>query len=211
MESRHDAMDSDGSFMEWKQSSRYNCWNRTPQGPSVAQKRKNPDELDVSNRTFSVKRRRIDGQNEIEIESEMDENVEEQKVDDSTNPQIERVDEIAEAVETTKEAEINGEECLVSTQTADVKFNATPGNVPLLHLMFLLHVNIFVFSSVKRRSSRRLARSPPLDDAQADDADGNQQSKSDSLQSTIKEVETNLTAQTDTVDIDITPSKVQHA
>lgn len=127
LESRHDAMDSDGSFMEWKQSSRYN-WNHAPHTPSVAEKRKIPDELDARNRTFSVKRRRIDEQNEFEMRTEIDQNVEVQKVDASTVPQIEQDDEIAEVVETSKEAEINDEKCLISTQTSVGNFNSTPGN-----------------------------------------------------------------------------------
>lgn len=155
LENQHDAMDSDGSFMEWKRSSRDNCWNRTPQRPSVAQKRKKPDELDVSNRTFSVKRRRIDGQNVIEMESEIDENVEEQAVDDSTYPQIERDDEIPEAVETTKEAEKINVELLVSMQTASVEINATPGNASLFYLKNLLHVKCFCVCISKEKKQSK--------------------------------------------------------
>lgn len=152
-------MDSDGSFMEWKQSSRYNYWNRTPHRPIEVQKRKNPDEVDASNRTFSVKRRRIDGQNEIEAEPEMDENIEKQKVDYSTDPQIELDDTIAEAVETTKEvtkeAKIDDKELLVSTQTAAVNTNVSPGNVPWLHLLRLLGVEHFCsFIRKKKKQSK---------------------------------------------------------
>ncbi|XP_055301689.1 zinc finger protein 169-like [Sitodiplosis mosellana] len=180
LENRYDsgAMDSDGSFVEWKQSTGYNRQNHTPERPSVAQKRKKPDELDASNRTFIVKRPRIDGRIGMELDEEVDREpvVEEEKIDEAIDPQIEQNDEIAGAVETPQEVETNDNECLVSTQTitiqtAIVDVDTTPVD-PVVD-----------FKWTKKRCSRRLTRPSP-GDKQAEDA-GRQQTKATSTRSSI--------------------------
>lgn len=137
------AMDSDGSFVEWQQSTEYYERDYTPKRPNVPQKRKKPDELDVSNQTFVVKRPRFDERLEMDVAIENDSGAEENKTDETSNRQsnctpaknqnytVEVIDKANESdsskenetpaeVESTKEVEAQNDECLVSTNTDSV-------------------------------------------------------------------------------------------
>lgn len=89
-------MDSDGSFEEWQQSSKYHRSNHTLERPNLAQKRKNPNDTDACNRTFLIKRPRVDGPMEIDMEIENEPSIQKGNINEATNPQIEDEDEIEE-------------------------------------------------------------------------------------------------------------------
>lgn len=114
LDNRYDAMDSDGSFVEWQHSTGYYRGSDPIEKPIQAQKRKYSDEIDANNKKLSIKRRRFDGSMATNVDVRAVSGIEEENIAEVTYTHVDGIDGIEE---TEKGNEYNDDSCLVSTRT----------------------------------------------------------------------------------------------